>query len=459
MEHVPLGEARAPVDQVQDYLDRETRPVPAYLRDDSYVYLGSADLPVSRWLSRDFFEREMRHVWPHVWQLACVADDVATVGDYVTYDIGDHSFIVVREAADSIRAYYNSCLHRATKLATGQGHARAFKCPFHGWVYGLNGRITGLPCAWDFEHLTDRTLPEIRVATWQGLVFVCMDPAAPSLADYIGPIDAAFERYPLTAKHKSAHVEKVVPGNWKIGLEQFIESYHVFGTHPEALPYIGDANTEYCIWPDNDHVSRMHALHSVSSPHVGDRYSQQDMMDLITAISDKAGADAERIVVPDGVTTRQILGEKRRRLLADLGLDVSHLTDAEMIDTIHYFIFPNIVVWTAYGSPMIYRFRPNGMDHESHVMEVIFLTPYDARAPKPAPAPVTKLGYEQSWTEAPELGKLGWVFDQDVGNAHLVLAGLKASGKKTVTLANYQEVRIRHYHRTIDKYIERGEAE
>lgn len=451
-----LGEARAPGDGVQDWLDRELRPVPDYLRDNAYTYLGSADLPVERWISRDFHDREMSKMWPKVWQLACLADEIANTGDYVTYEIGDHSFIVVRQNADTVRALYNSCMHRATKLACGVGNATRFRCPFHGWVHGLNGRVTATPCQWDFAHMgeAERKMPEARVAIWQNLIFINMDPDAPELADYIGGLDDAFERYPLATKYKSAHVEKIIPSNWKIGLEQFIESYHVLATHPEGLPYLGDANAQYNIWPDKPHVSRMHTLHSVSSPHVAGRYTEQEMMDVITSISDKAGA-AGRVVVPEGSTTRQVLADQRRKMLTDLGRDVDHLTDAEMVDTIHYFIFPNIVVWTAYGSPIVYRFRPNGNDHESHIMEIIFLSPCDLREPRPAPAPVTKLDKDQSWTEAPALGRLGWVFDQDVANAPLVQAGLKASGKGAVSLANYQEIRIRHFHHTLDTYLDR----
>jgi phenylpropionate dioxygenase-like ring-hydroxylating dioxygenase large terminal subunit len=445
---------RCPGEGVQDYLDRETRPVPAYLRDDSFESLGTEDLPVERWISRDFHEREMARMWTRTWQLAAFTDDLREIGDFVTYEIGNHSFIVVRSGADEIKALYNSCLHRGTRLASGQGHATKFQCPFHGWVHSLNGRVTGIPCQWDFPQIGEkqRRMPEAKVAVWQGMVFINMDPDAPALADYLGGLDDAFERYPLTDKFKSAHVEKIIPANWKIGVEQFIESYHVLATHPEGLPYLGDANAQYNIWPDKPHVSRMHTLHSVSSPHVAGRYSEQEMMDIITSISDKAGA-AGRIEVPEGSTTREILGEQRREMLAGLGIDTRHLTDAEMIDTIHYFIFPNIVVWTAYGSPIIYRFRPNGDDHESHIMEIIFLTPHDPSKPKPPSPPPTRLDDKQSWTEAPELGRLGWVFDQDVANAPLVQAGLKASGKGAVSLAHYQEIRIRHYHRTLDTYL------
>ena len=450
-----LGEARQPGPSVQDYLDRETRPVPAYLRDNPYRYLGSEDLPVGRWIDRSFHDLEMKHVWPRVWQLACMIDDIPNVGDYVTYDIGNHSFIVTRQRDGGIKALYNSCLHRATQLTQGSGNTQAFRCPFHGWVYGLDGQLTGLPCAWDFTHMTskDRKMPEARVAVWQGLVFLNLDPDAPDLETYIGDLHGAYDRYPLSGKRKSAHVQKTLACNWKISLEQFIESYHLLGTHPEGLPYISDANAQYNIWPGNDHVSRMHALHSVSSPHVAGRYSEQEIMDIITSISDKAGTGDIKVLVPDGSTARETLAQKRRDQLTELGIESAALTDAEMLDTIHYLIFPNIVVWTAYGSSIIYWFRPNGDDHSTSVLDILFLAPYDQRGPKPPPTPITRLDADASWTESPELGRLGWVFDQDVHNAPLVQRGMKASGKGTVSLANYQEIRIRHLHATLDKYI------
>src|SRR3546814_7711961 len=139
------SDLRSPGEGVQDYLDRETRPVPDYLRDDSYSYMGSQDLPVERWISREFHDKEMSKLWPRVWQMACLADDIPETGDYVTYDIGDHSFIVIRQDDGSVKALYNSCLHRATRLASGDGNAASFRCPYHGWVHSRAGRVTGIP--------------------------------------------------------------------------------------------------------------------------------------------------------------------------------------------------------------------------------------------------------------------------------------------------------------------------
>ena len=454
---VPADARRCPGPSVQDWLDRETRMVPEYLRDVSAPDLGSSDLPIERWTSPRFFAREMARMWTRVWQFACMDDEIREAGQFVVYDIGSFSIIVLRGHDGALHSYHNSCVHRGTKLAEGNGKVAQLRCPFHGWTYGLDGRVTHLPCAWDFAHLrpADLKLRDVRVAVWQGLVFVNMDPHAPDLDAYLGDIDHAFARYPMaTAKYKAAHISKIVACNWKVVLEQFIESYHVVATHPEGLPFLSDANAQYDVWPGQDHVSRMHVLHSIPSPHVAGQYSEQDVMDVVTAKSDKAGASGQRLIVPEGQSARAMLAAARREMIGKAGVDCSALTDAEMLDTIHYLIFPNIVVWTAFGSPMFYRFRPNGNDHESTITEILFMSPCNPNETRLEPAARIDLGTQGQWSDAPALGQMGWIFDQDTDNSPRIQAGMKASGKGAVTLANYQESRIRHFHQTLDKYLE-----
>ena len=76
-----------------------------------------------RYTSRAFFDLELERLWPRVWQVACRDEQVDAVGDYCEYTIGDESIVVVRSARDRIQAFYNSCLHRGTRLVDGCGHA------------------------------------------------------------------------------------------------------------------------------------------------------------------------------------------------------------------------------------------------------------------------------------------------------------------------------------------------
>src|SRR5438128_2277140 len=98
--------------------------------------LGPTFVPKGRYLDREFLERELRYLFPRVWQVACRLEQLHDVGDYVNYEIGDQSIVVVR-AREGIRAYFNACRHRGTRLCTGSGRIGDFRCPFHGWRWNL----------------------------------------------------------------------------------------------------------------------------------------------------------------------------------------------------------------------------------------------------------------------------------------------------------------------------------
>ena len=96
-------------------------------------------IPVEPFVSRDYAEAEADKLWARVWQAACRLEEIPRVGDYVTYDIGEESIIIVRISADEVRAMYNVCLHRGRRLTEGCGHTNQFYCRFHGWSWNIDG--------------------------------------------------------------------------------------------------------------------------------------------------------------------------------------------------------------------------------------------------------------------------------------------------------------------------------
>jgi hypothetical protein len=123
-----------------------------------------------------------------------------------------------------------------------------------------------------------------------------------------------------------------------------------------------------------------------------------------------------------------------------------------MMDSIDYTIFPNFHPWGAFNR-IVYRFRPNGDDHRSSIMECIFLAPFTGE--RPPSAPVHWLDEDASFTEAPELGMLAKVFDQDLFNMPRVQHGLESTRKPGITLANYQESKVRWLNRKLDEHVGR----
>jgi nitrite reductase/ring-hydroxylating ferredoxin subunit len=425
--------------------------VPAFLREESPPPAGAESYSTDRYTSREFFARELDRMWGRVWQMACREEDIPNAGDVHVYEIGDRSVLVTRGPDGVIRAFVNSCLHRGRKLRTQSGHADSFRCGFHGWTWGTDGSLRSLPCRQDFAHLRDEdlALPQIRTGTWGGFVFVNFDPAAPSLESYLGVLPAHFERWKLEERYKAVHVARRIPCNWKVAQEAFMESYHVIATHPQILPVIADASACYDVY--GDHVNRNLAAFGAPSPHtVANPPSAQQIVDgMLQLWGRKPGATAAEDAAP-----RAVLGDIARRAFEQaFGLDLAEASDAELLDAMVYNVFPNFAPWGEFAPNIVYRWLPDGTNVDSCIMEVMVLKPVPKTDPRPAAAQVHWLGDDEPWVNARELPVLGAVIDQDMGNMPFVQTGLKASGTKQVHLGSYQESRIRHFHRTLDKYL------
>jgi phenylpropionate dioxygenase-like ring-hydroxylating dioxygenase large terminal subunit len=433
----------------QQLLDTDSRKVPEILRETSRRDLGARDVPVERYTSRAFHDLEVEKLWKRVWQMACREEEIPAVGDHVVYEIASHSVLVIRTAPDSIRAYHNACLHRGRLLKDRDGSCSELRCPFHGFTWSLDGRLVSLPSAWDFPHVDPEkfALPELRVGTWGGFVFVNMDPNCRPLAEHLAGLDRQFARWPLERRYKQAHVAKLMRANWKTVQEAFMEAFHVVATHPQLLPGIGDTNSQYDVY---ENFSRAITPNATPSPELGKTPSEQEIIDSVIG----RRTDGQSLVaLPPGSTARSFLASATREMLRPVcGSEyVESLCDAELADSFYYTVFPNFHPWGAFNR-IVYRFRPHGNDPDSSIMEVMFLAPY-REGEKPPPAKVHWLGPDDDWTEAPELGALARIFNQDSFNLPSVQRGLHALQKPGVTLASYQETKIRHFHLLLDKWL------
>ncbi len=435
----------------QDLLDTDTKPVPDSMRRDQPGYFGDADVPVGRYLDREFHDLEKERLWSRVWQMACREEVLTEVGDTEVYDICDTSILLVRAepGPDGIKAYINACLHRGRALRDGPGRVPELQCSFHGFCWSLNGKLKRVPSAWDFPQVkpADFSLPEVRVGTWGGFVFVNPDPDCEPLEDFLGELPSFFTRWPLDVRYTRVHVSKVLRVNWKVAQEAFMESFHVITTHPQLLAGFGDANSQYDIFGN---VSRAISARGVPSPYLSwDPSEQQRLNSQI----DQRLDDPPMLEVPEGSTARKTLAEAARRSLgATLGDGVEELTDAELVDSYYLTVFPNMHPWGGYNQ-ITYRFRPNGDDHRSCIMEVFLLSPFEGE--RPPPAPEIRLSVDEAWVTAVEqLGSLARVFDQDEFNLEAVQKGLRTIRKRGVSFGVYQESKIRHFHHLLEEWLD-----
>ncbi|MEZ5498310.1 MAG: aromatic ring-hydroxylating dioxygenase subunit alpha [Steroidobacteraceae bacterium] len=441
-----------------EYLDADSRDVPAFLYppDAPYEPGGSTHIAPQRYTSQEFFERERVLLWPRVWQMACREEELARPGDVVIYDIVDWSFIITRSEDGQLRGFYNSCPHRGRKLLTSERHVEQIRCGFHGFTWETDGTLRSLPCAWDFPGATPANwrLREVQLATWGGFVFLNMDPRARPLTEYLDVLPQHFARWRLEDCWKAAHVAKRIDCNWKVAQEAFMESFHVIATHPQILEIIADANAQYDLL--GKHVNRNMAAFGASSPHLGEDAvePQRIVSQMLTLMRGGRGSDRQVERMSDARRTLAQINRKAFQRAYDC--DFENATDAELLDAIVYNVFPNFSPWGGFAPNIIYRWRPDGARVDSCLMEVMLLKRLPRSGGRPAPAPVHWLSEAESWSSASELPVLGAVIDQDMLNMPEVQKGLRGAPERELRLALYQESRIRHFHSTLDLYLQAG---
>ena len=235
-----------------------------------------------------------------------------------------------------------------------------------------------------------------------------------------------------------------------------MESFHATKIHPEIMPFQADENARYDIY--GDHMNRNIALTGKPSPNCPE-VDEQEILDTIFYGSGRVEAE-DKILVPEGAEARKVAAQAMRDAFHEAdGHDYSDKSDAEMLDAIVYNVFPNFSPWGGFPRNLIYRFRPNGTREDSAIMEAMFLQRNHKdpeKQEKYEPIPIHYLSDEENWDDAEELTGIGYIFDQDMSNIPEVERGIRSSKKGKIVYANYQESRLRHYHKTIDKYIAMG---
>ncbi len=445
------GEARCPGPTTRDIVQADGDRVPKALLTEQYAFLGDADVSYEAYTTASFAQKEVEKLWPKVWQFACRQEEIPSPFDTVSYDIGPYSILIVRQRDSSLKAFINACPHRGMQLQSSEtrSSARVIRCPFHGWTFAADGRLLQIPCQWDFPHTDEKShaLDEVRIETWAGFVFVNLDQDAAPLASYLEVLPEHFREWQMERRHIALHVQKSMPANWKTTLEAFLEAYHVLATHPQGVAVAGDANAQYDVF--GAHVSRFYHTVGFPSPHLASTHTQEYILENL-------GGAALGLKIDARNSARAVFADFMRTALgAQMGVDLSSVSISEMIDSIEYFLFPNLCIFPGVGYPMVYRFRPDQDHPDQSLFDLYFLalTPEGQHAP-PAPEPI-RLSMEQPFALAPGLAAgLAEIYDQDTGNLARLTKGIKASRKTGQTLGNYQEVRIRHMRQTLDKYLQ-----
>jgi Rieske 2Fe-2S family protein len=185
-------------------------------------------------------ERELDGLFQRTWQYAGHVADVPDAGSYLTALAGDQPVLVLRGDDGELRAFRNVCRHRGSQLLTGSGRCKkAIRCRYHGWTYdATDGRLLGVPEHRNYAELDKSILGlhSVRIETLAGLIFVNLDPAAPSLAEQTDGLAERLAPYDLANLERfSSGGGSDQPANWKIVVENYLEGYHVPIAHPGLM--------------------------------------------------------------------------------------------------------------------------------------------------------------------------------------------------------------------------------
>jgi glycine betaine catabolism A len=198
--------------------------------------LQACVLPPRVFHDQDVFDYEQDAWFAGGWVSVGREEDALAPGQYFQAPVAGENIIIVRGNDGALRGFYNVCRHRgATVVEEECGKLPRFQCPYHAWVYDLDGRLKQPRHTELLENFdpAEWGLIPVRVATWQGIVYVDLSGSAEPLTDFLGEIVTEFERFDLGALRRARRIDYDVKANWKAIVENYQECYHCPGVHPQ----------------------------------------------------------------------------------------------------------------------------------------------------------------------------------------------------------------------------------
>ncbi len=409
-------------------------------------------IPARRYFDREFFELECERLWPRVWQMACRLEEIPAVGDFVEYEILGKSVIVVRTEPDTIKAFHNACRHRGMRLVKGRGNAaQGIVCPFHGWCWNVDGsnRFVFAPNLFQKDQLeaADLRLRECRLETWGGCAFINFDDDAPPLRPSIEPFATYHDVLRVEKMRAESWFSTVLPVNWKLASEAFMEGYHAAQTHPQLLAravkqgYGGGTDPVGFTDPGDIVGSSLYFMKVLSDGMGGGMIHERDI-----AVAE----DLKEMELPEDSMAAIIAWNTRlndeivrRGRIAGIPLpDLNQLVASGHVSSVNY-CFPHYFLLPVYGNAAAYRVRPLGPEETLFEIWTTTLMPDGVRHEPPRTA--TRMAWDDP--------RWPGVVRQDFANLPRQQAGLHSAGFEYMRLSGEVEGMISNLHRVIDGYL------
>src|SRR6267142_3950626 len=213
------------------------------LYNDRAALAEASTIPAPWYVDERIAELEAHTVFSQTWQVIGRVDQVEKPGQFVSFTVAGEPIVAVRGNDGILRAFYNVCRHHAAAVVTEAcGQASMLHCPYHGWNYGLDGTLKGMP---EFDGVKnferkDNGLVPVKVDTWEKFVFVNLDADAAPLAEYLGGLVKRVAPLGLSKLHYYDRKIYDIACNWKVFVDNYLDGgYHVPHLH-KALSSVLD---------------------------------------------------------------------------------------------------------------------------------------------------------------------------------------------------------------------------
>lgn len=318
----------------------------------SYFDASKGTLDRRIFADRELYDLEMKNIFARAWNFMCHESQIPDPGDYFINYIGEDQVIVVRDEQGVVQVLLNSCRHRGNALCRAeQGNAKSFVCSYHGWNYGLNGELLGVPGMTpyyrkDFDKSKWGLVKAAQVDHFHGFYFATLDPDAPSLHDYLGEVGRV--GLSIIASRGDVVVvdgiqKNVIDCNWKIAVDNLFDWYHVQYSHASAGS-AGILDIAKVLHPNNQMVMLGEYGHAISGPAIPeDRQAELDALSEGERLELAAALAAE-----DGGAALPVRSDAAKDLMGPVGVRTLG----------HPNIFPNL--WVAINGTQLSLRLPRG---------------------------------------------------------------------------------------------------
>jgi Rieske 2Fe-2S family protein len=286
-------------------------------------------LPARYYTDPDLFRDELERFYCQTWICAGRVDQVPTPGDYFLREVAGESVIITRDRSGALRAFFNVCRHRGTRIcAQAEGHfAGRIQCGYHGWTYGLDGSLIGAPLMPDGFCREDYPLNRVQLDVWEGHIFINLGAEATPLASQLEDLPQKFQHWRMGNLRLHRRIQYEVQANWKLIMVNYNECLHCPILHP-ALSSIS-----HYLSGENDEPRR---------GYIGGSMEFQD-----------------------GAKTMTKDGKLRREYLPGL-------TEDERSRVYYYAIFPNLLLSLHPDYVMSHTLWPRTVDRTDIICEWLF---------------------------------------------------------------------------------------